>query len=117
MDILEQYNKEKLASIPVVSGHAAMPDESVVKMDGQMYRSRAILGELQAPKMIAWVLRHSGGILKTERQAAYVLLILACFVGLTAVFLLIKGIRGPYTQRGPGLTPKELGEYKKIQPF
>lgn len=86
MDILDQYNKEKLSA-------------------------------LRTPKMVSWVFKHSGGTLKTERQAAYVLLVLACFIGLSAVFLLIKGIRGPYTQSGPGLTTQELEEYKKIQPF
>ncbi len=117
MDILEQYNKDKLIAPSAPSGPAAMPDESAVRLDGQMYRSRAILGELQTPKMITWVLRHSGGTLKTERQAAYALLALACVIGLFSIFLFVNGIGGPYIERGPGLTPKELEEYKKIQPF
>lgn len=37
------------------------------------YKSRTLLGEYQTPKMVLWLLKHSGGLLKTQRQAAYVL--------------------------------------------
>lgn len=96
MDILEQYNKEEksVLSVPATRGN-----------------------ELRTPKMVAWVLRHSGGVIKTERHAAYVLLGLACIIGLISIFLFVGSIGGPYTERGPGLTPKEQEEYKKIQPF
>lgn len=38
------------------------------------FKSRVILGEYRTPKLVAWLLKHSGGLLKTQRQAAYVLL-------------------------------------------
>lgn len=117
MDILGQYNQETKTAAPAPSGPSTMQDDAGVRLDGQMYRSRAILGDFRTPKMIVWVLRHSGGAIKTERHAAYALLAVACIIGAVSVFLFFRGIRGPYTERGPGLTPKELDEYKKIQPF
>ncbi|MBI4224785.1 MAG: hypothetical protein HY617_00485 [Candidatus Sungbacteria bacterium] len=117
MDILDQYNKDKPVASAAPAGRAAAPDESAVRLDGQMYRSRAILGDFRTPKMIVWVMQHSGGALKTERHAAYALLAVACIIGVVSILLFVRGIRGPYTERGPGLTPKELEDYKKIQPF
>jgi hypothetical protein len=39
----------------------------------QEYKSRALLGEYQTPQMVLWVLKHSRGMVKTQRQAAYLL--------------------------------------------
>ena len=37
------------------------------------YKSRVLLGELKTPWMVIWLMKHFPGIIKTERQAAYVL--------------------------------------------
>ena len=58
------------------------------------YKSRVILGEYQTPKMVVWILKHSGGLLKTQRQAAYLLFgfVLFTLVAVPYLTLNISGI-------------------------
>ena len=37
------------------------------------YKSRVLLGEFKTPWLVIWLMKHFPGIIKTERQAAYVM--------------------------------------------
>lgn len=116
MDILDAYNKEASKE----QGNLPSQQRRLISEleDRHIYRPRVILGQLQTPAMVSWVFRHSSGMLKTERQAAHVLLGIACLVGIVALLLFMNGIRGPYIRNGgPGLTPEEIEIYRKFQPF
>ncbi|TSC77749.1 MAG: hypothetical protein G01um101433_502 [Parcubacteria group bacterium Gr01-1014_33] len=102
MDILPQYEREQRGK--------PRPDFS--------FHSREILGDAETPRMILWIMRLLRGSIKTERQAAYVLLGAVCLSFLLAVILFIRYSGGPYIQRGgSGPSQRELEEYRKIQPF
>ena len=48
------------------------------------FKSRTILGEPQNPKLIQWTIKYSGGLIKTEKQAIWVIL------GFVAVAIIIS---------------------------
>ena len=58
--------------------------------DHKEYKSRAILGEYQTPKMVLWMLKHSGGILKTQQQAAYVLFFFILFTMVAVPYIVLR---------------------------
>ena len=57
------------------------------------YKSRALLGEYRTPQMVIWMLKHSGGLLKTERQAAYMLVGFILFTIIAVPYILLGVIR------------------------
>jgi len=65
-------------------------DDSGVKYtDETGWRAMRYYREPQSPKLIQWVLKYSGGLIKDERQANYVLIgfaVLAIIVSLVLLF-------------------------------
>jgi len=51
------------------------------------------------PAMVSWLIRHSGGAIKTERQAHTILLVIS-FICLALTFYLMRGVLG-YSQVTP----------------
>lgn len=116
MDILDQYNKEKPTVSPVPRERAATPNESEMRLDEHTYRSRAILGELRAPKMVSWVFRHSGGALKTERQAGYLLLFISGVIVLASMYIVVITLRGRVKVGKTGVElERQRQEYMRAQ--
>ena len=54
------------------------------------YKSRELLGEYQTPKMVLWMLKHSGGMLKTQKQAAAVLLSFILLTLIVVSYLMVR---------------------------
>ena len=75
-------------------------NESGVEFEGDKYRSRIILGPPQTPKVIDWVMRGSGGLIQSERQAGYVLMAIVCGMVLLAVIFLFIAFAGPRRPAG-----------------
>ena len=55
-------------------------------MDSQQYFSRH-----GTPKIIQWIIEHSGGLIKNEKQAAYVLIGLAVLAIIVSLILFSGG--------------------------
>jgi hypothetical protein len=58
------------------------------------------------PKIIQWLIRYSGGLIKNKKQATYLLLGLVIFVIIISLFLIFgrqerKGIFTPFPAEGP----------------
>jgi hypothetical protein len=118
MDILGHYEKENAGRSTTQKETRSFSMQQDTNLDNETHRSRVILGNFQKPKLIHWVLRYSSGLIKTERQAAYVLLVIACIIGIVSCIIFLREGFGTYVKRGgPGLTPQELEQYRKIQPF
>jgi len=49
------------------------------------------------PKIIQWIIKYSGGLIKDERQAAYVLIGLAVLAVIISLFLFFGGGNGKET--------------------
>ncbi|MBI4099122.1 hypothetical protein HY442_01170 [Candidatus Parcubacteria bacterium] len=55
--------------------------------------------ETAAPKMVRWVMRYSGGIIKSELHATYVLLAFVVLAVAASVTILVLGLRDTRTSR------------------
>lgn len=54
------------------------------------------------PKIIQWVIKHSGGLIKNEKQASYILVGFAAIAIIVALFLLSGGKEKPLKSGMPG---------------
>ena len=52
----------------------------------QSYKSRTILGEAKTPGLVAWLRNHSGGLIKSDRQSAHILLTIAIVAFILSLF-------------------------------
>ena len=95
----------------------AVSDGRDVIFDDDAYRSRVVV-EHRRPTMVAWVVRLTHGMVKTERQATLVLLGIALIFAIAAYRIFASGLSATHVERnGKGLTPQETEQYRKIQPF
>jgi hypothetical protein len=44
-----------------------------------------------APKMVRWVMKHSGGLIKDENQASYVLVVFAIIIFVISLYFFFGG--------------------------
>ena len=70
-----------------------------VKFQDSGWRAMKHYREPETPKIIQWVIKYSGGLVKDNRQANYVLL------GLVSLFLVITIILFSNAFSGPSKTP------------
>lgn len=52
------------------------------------------------PKTIQWLIKYSGGLIKNEKQATYVLLVIVILTIFISGFLFFKVLSGPQIPRG-----------------
>lgn len=86
MDILKKYNEQQAESAP--------PVVQVRSNQGEPFF------DPNSPKIVRWVIRYSGGLVKDERQADYVLI---GFVALAIIVTLVLIFSGG----GPKLPSQE----------
>jgi len=56
------------------------------------------------PKIIQWVIKYSGGLIKDEKQAQYVLL---GFIALAVITVVVIAVSGGSNQPAPGPVPTD----------
>ena len=71
-----------------------------IRFDGDDWRAPARFSQTQTPAIIRWVISYSGGLLKDERQAEYLLLGIAALGFIISLFLLFGGESGPSVPSG-----------------
>ena len=58
----------------------------------------------ETPKIIQWIVKYSGGLIRDEKQAQYVLL---GFVALTIIIVVVIAVSGGSNQPVPGPVPTD----------
>ena len=67
-----------------------------------------------APKIIRWLIKYSGGLIKNEKQAAYVILGFIVFVVIISLFLIFG--RGGESEREKTFTPPAEAPVEEVVP-
>ena len=67
-----------------------------------------------APKIIRWVIKYTGGLIKNEKQAYYVLLGFIVFVVIISLFLIFG--RGGQSEREKSFTPPAEAPAEEVIP-
>ena len=80
----------------------ALKEFEVKNAEQEVVSQPAASQKAEAPKMIIWVMAHSGGLIKDERQAEYALLGFTAIAIIASLFIFLKS--GPSTEPPP-LTP------------
>ena len=73
----------------------------MIKINNEKQQSTQIFFP-ETPKMIQWVIKYSGGLIKDERQANYVLIGL---IAMIIIFVIIFVVSGGSDQPTPGMIP------------
>ena len=90
--------------------------EPVTKSQGGQWSSGPYVFPF-APKIIRWLIKYSGGLIKNEKQASYVLLGFIVFVVIISLFLIFGRGGSPKTLEPTGPTIEEAGSPKDIAPY
>lgn len=75
-------------------------DVSGVKFETDSYKAVKYYDETATPKVVQWVMKYSGGVIKKERQAEYVLFVFVVVAIAISLFLFFGG-------NNKKLTPEE----------
>ncbi len=67
------------------------------------YRSRVLLGQLEKPKMLTMILKT--GVVKTEKSAMTLLILLGVLMFAASIFIFIRSATGPSTVAMPIMYP------------
>ena len=62
----------------------------------------------ETPRIIQWIIKYSGGLIKNEKQAAHVLIGLAILMIIISLILFSNGGAGTDTPKDIKLLPAEL---------
>jgi len=87
-----------------------------VKSQGRQWSSGVYVSPF-APKIIQWVVRYSGGLIRNEKQAYYVVFGLIVFVVIISLFLIFSRGLGPKTLEPTGPAIEEAGSPRDITPY
>ena len=68
-------------------------------------------------RMARFVMKYSGGSIKDEKQARYLLLMLVALSIIFSLYLIFVSNKTVIKRGGSGPSEKELREYRLIQPF
>jgi len=68
-------------------------------------------------RMARFVMKYSGGSIKDEKQASYLLLMLVALSIIFSLYLIFVSNKTVIKRGGSGPSEKELREYRLIQPF
>ena len=85
-------------------------DDSGVKYtDDNGWRAVRYYRDPQSPKVVQWVLQYSGGLVRDEKQAQYILLGFVAVVIATSLMLVFGGVTGTQSKFTPeNFTPITL---------
>jgi hypothetical protein len=81
-------------------------NNSKVEFENDWSRPNNHYGQRNTSKMIALVIKYSGGIIKDEKQASYVVLIISILVIIVSLFILFKGENVPNIPRPANYSPR-----------
>ena len=87
--------------------------EPVTKSQGGQWSSGPYVFPF-APKIIRWLIKYSGGLIKNEKQASYVLLGFIVFVVIISLFLIFG--RGGQSEREKSFTPPAEAPAEEVVP-
>lgn len=65
--------------------------EQKIEFENQWERPNEYYGQRKTTKIIELTIRYSGGIIKDERQASYILLIISALIIVVSLFILFRG--------------------------
>ena len=68
-------------------------------------------------RMARFVMKYSGGSIKDEKQASYLLLMLVALSIIFSLYLIFVSNKTVIKRGGSGPSEKELREYRLLQPF
>ena len=88
-------------------------NESAVKSQSGQWSSGLYVSPT-APKIIRWIVKYSGGLIKNEKQAAYVILGFIVFVVIISLFLIFG--RGGESEREKTFTPPAEAPVEEVVP-
>ena len=91
-------------------------EESTPKSPSRQWSSGPYVSPF-APKIIRWLIKYSGGLIKNEKQAACVLFGFIIFVVIISLFLIFGRGGSPKTLEPTGPTIEEAGSPKDIAPY
>lgn len=77
--------------------HALGDSSSRVKFEGEEFRHQSF--QTPTPKIVQWVIKYSGGYVKDEKQASYVLLGFVAVAVIVSLFLIFGGGLGTSTDQ------------------
>jgi hypothetical protein len=84
-----------------------------VKIQSEERRSTQVFLP-RTPKIIQWVIKYSGGLIKNEKQAVYILLGFIVFVVIVSLFLIFG--RGGKSEREETFTPPAEAPVEEVIP-
>jgi len=61
----------------------------------------------ETPKIIQWLIKYSGGLIKNEKQAYYVLLGFVIIAVIISFYLILSGVEAPNIIKGTEYKPYE----------
>ena len=88
---MDQYNRDS----EKVDLSGALKDSGAGrKLDASGWRAVRYYRDPQSPKVVQWVMKYSGGLIQSEKQANYVLLGLVAVAMVISLFLFFGGSFG-----------------------
>ena len=80
----------------------ALKEFEVKNAEQEVISQPAASQKAESPKMIIWAMKHSGGLIKDERQAEYALLGFAALTVIISLFLFFGGGQETKIEAPPG---------------
>ncbi len=88
--------KSNAESRPQAPAPIPSPEVSGVKFETDSYKAVKFYNETNTPKMVRLVMKYSGGAIKEQKQAEYVLFAFAIIVFIISLYLFFsKGSKSP----------------------
>jgi len=99
---MDQNNEDRGIDL----SHALDDSSSRIKFEGEEFQHSTRSFQTPTPKIVQWVVKYSGGAIKDERQADYVLIGFAVVAVIISLFLIFSG--GNTQSKSQKLSKEEL---------
>jgi len=83
-------------------------EPSRITIEGGEFRRPVQSFQTQTPKIVQWVMRYSGGLVKDEKQASYVLIGFVVVAIIVSLFLMFDGGKSAGYPKDITITPAVL---------
>ena len=93
--------------------HALDDSSSRIKFEGEEFRQSARSFQIPTPKIVQWVIKYSGGYVRDEKQANYVLIGFVSVAIIITIFLFYNSVTSSRSQK---LTPAQQNKLLEIMP-
>jgi len=88
---MDQNNEDRGIDL----SHALDDSSSRVKFEGEEFQHSTRSFQAPTPKIVQWVINYSGGAIKDEKQASYVLVGFVVATIIVTLFFIFGAIRSP----------------------